>query len=93
MPLAYVNIKCNDPRINSRPTFDEAIRFASIRAIYVDRKPATTIYIINGRSRIISEMGNGAPATSTMMITRIAAAHHCSRLRDRFIKTMNISLN
>lgn len=33
---------------------------ASIRAIYVDRKPATTIYIINGRPRVISEMGNGA---------------------------------
>jgi len=33
---------------------------ASMRAIYVDRKPATTIYIINGRPRVISEMGNGA---------------------------------
>lgn len=60
MPLAHVSINYNDPRINSRPTFDEAIRFASMRAIYVDRKPATTIYIINGRPRVISEMGNGA---------------------------------
>jgi len=54
-----LGIKCNALRISSRLTFDEAIRFASIRAIYVDRKPATTIYIINGRSRVISEMGNG----------------------------------
>jgi len=57
--LAYVGIKCNALRISSRLTFDEAIRFASIRAIYVDRKPATTIYIINDRPRVISEMGNG----------------------------------
>lgn len=44
--------------INSHPTFDEAIRFASIRAIYVDRKPVTTIYIINSCPRVMSEMGN-----------------------------------
>jgi len=56
--LAYVGIKCNALRISSRLTFDEAIRFASIRAIYVDRKPSTTIYIINGRPRVISEMGS-----------------------------------
>lgn len=77
------------PRINSHPTFDEAIQIGSIRAIYVDRKPATTIYIINGRPTIISETGSG----NTNDDDYVSPWRIIARLVAYFTKTINVSFN
>lgn len=59
MTLVYVSINYNDPRINSHPTFDEAIRFVSMRARFtsIESQPRQ-FTLLTGHSRVISEMGN-----------------------------------
>lgn len=65
-------------------------RFESLqRAIYVDRKPAATIYIINGHSTVISETGSGNINDDDCVSPRRIIA----RLVACFTKRINVSFN